>query len=408
MNKLIVAVCFYWPLVSSCLNIQNLISKFISPDVAQIFAYSNLLLIIAGVFLFRKHVKLLSKTNRLWLVFYVLYYLFGILATGISGFQTSIIATFVPVIYFAGFYVLLSNPDQYKVFFKVITISLIISSIVTIIFHKLNFNFTLGEIYSRDLDRAEGLYGDANNAALASIIAYILFDKLFKPSKLIFKGLKIIILSLIFYSLFITFSTTGLFVFAIIFFLTNYQFFTGIKLILLGVAIIMFYIGIFNIKNQTDNLDLSSAQIAKVDNIINVLTLNLDKIDNSGRGDLIENILFYLYENPLIGNGIDFSVYMRGHNTYIGIWVDAGIITFVFFLFVLFYYFIKTFSLELNLRFFAISILFTLYIFMISLQSVINQPYLVVLFVFVGYLIDYANTNQNYISFFLKKKITYD
>ncbi|OBX21892.1 hypothetical protein A9996_17560 [Gelidibacter algens] len=119
------------------------------------------------------------------------------------------------------------------------------------------------------------------------------------------------------------------------------------------------------------------------------MTLNLDQVDNSGRADLLENVLYYLYKNPVLGNGIDFSVSMRGHNTFVGVWVDAGVLTFLFFIFMLSYYFLKTFSLNLQFRYFAMSILIVLYIFMISLQSVINQPYLIVLFVFVGYLIDF-------------------
>ena len=74
-------------------------------------------------------------------------------------------------------------------------------------------------------------------------------------------------------------------------FITNYKFFSGIKLIFFGVAIILFYAGVFALKSQTKDLNLSEAQIVKIDNIINVLTLNLDKVDNSGRGDLVENIL---------------------------------------------------------------------------------------------------------------------
>lgn len=403
MNKIIVSICFYWPFVCSCLQIQTLVSKFVSPSMAQLVAYSNLILIITGIFLFKKNVQTTSKTSRLWFIYYIIYYCFGLLATGVSGFQTSIIATLIPLIYFLGFYFLLGNKEQFKIFFKVITISFVISAIITIVMIKMNFNISSGGIYHRALDRAEGLYGDANNAALASIIAYILFDKLCNPSKFLHKIFKIIILLTIFYSLFLTFSTTGLFVFTIIFFITNYKFFSGIKLILFGVLIVLFYLGIFALKSQTKNLDLSKAQIGKIDNIINVLTLNLDKVDNSGRGDLVVNVLHYLYENPILGNGIDFSLAMRGHNTYIGVWVDAGLITFLFFLFVLFYYFLKAFTLKIYLRYFALSLLIVLYIFMVSLQSVINQPYLIVLFVLVGYLIDYNKMSKEYL-FFLNKQ----
>ncbi|EDP69716.1 Secreted polysaccharide polymerase [Flavobacteriales bacterium ALC-1] len=402
MNKLIVFICFYWPLFSSCLQLQGVVYKVGGETMSQLFAYANLGLIVAGLFLFRKNIETTSTTSRLWFVFYIMYYCFGILATGLSGFQPSLAASLIPIIYFVGFYFLLSNKEQFEMFFKVITFSFVVSAIITVILIKLNYSLGSGGVYARELDRAEGLYGDANNAALASIIAYLLFDKFFKPWNFITKASKILILLILFYSVFLTFSTTGLFVFTIVFFITNYKFFTGIRLILFGVLIALFYAGIFALKSETKNLDLSKAQIVKIDNIINVLTLNLDKVDNSGRGDLVQNVIQYIYENPILGNGVEFSGYMRGHNTYVGIWVDAGIFTFILFLFILFYYFFKTFTLEKHLRFFAMAILIVLYIFMVSLQSVINQPYLIVLFVFIAYMIDNNRVNEGHLDFFKK------
>lgn len=396
MKKIIVSVCFYLPFVISCLNIQGLITRFVSYNLAQLIAYLNLALIAVGVLLFRNNIMTLSSTNRLWFIFYILYYCIGILASGISGFETSIIATLVPVVYFTGFYFLLSNREQFVVFFKVITICLVISSIVTIIFLKLNINIKTGEIIGWDLDRAGGITGDANAAAHTSIFAFLFFNQLYKPSKFIFRVLKIFILVTIFYSLFLTFSTTGLFVFTIVFFLINHRFFKGIKLILFAAIIPLFYVGIFAIQSQTQHLGFSRAQTDKIENITNLLTFNLDKVDNSGRGDLLENVIHYLYENPILGNGVDFSVAMRGHNTYVGIWVDAGVFTFLFFIFMLIYYFVKTSTLNPKIRFFTMSILIVLYIFMVSLQSVINQPYLIVLFVFVGYLIDHNKLQPGY------------
>ena len=394
MNKLFVYICFYWPIACSALNIQGFVNIFISNSLSQQLAYLNVLLIIVGVFIIKKERDNLSKTNKIWFIFYMLYYCFALLSSGIQGLNSSILATLVAPIYFIGFYVLLSDPKQFRGFFKILTIVFVIASFFTIYLYEINFNYDDAIILGWKLDRAEGIYGDANNAALVSIIAYLLFDKFYNPSNLISRIFKILILLIIFYSLFLTFSTTGLFVFTIILVITNYKFFTGLRFALLGILITLFYIGIFALKSQTKNLNLSPAQIYKVDNIINLLTLNIEKIDNSGRGELIENILPYLYENPILGNGVDFSVAMRGHNTYLGIWVDAGIFTFLFFIFMLYFYFLKTFSLNPRHRYFTMSILVVLYIFMISLQTVINQPNLIVLFVFVGYIIDYSKSDK--------------
>ncbi len=394
MNKLLVYTCFYWPITSSTLNFQGLTNVLISNSLSQKLAYFNVLLILVGIFIVKKEPINFSKTNKIWLIFYIIYYCFALLASGILGFNSSILATSVAPIYFIGFYFLLSDPDQLKPFFKILTVLFVIASIFTIYFFKINFDIDNYGILGRELDRAGGLYGDANNAALVSIIAYILFDKFYNPSTILFRTCKIIILLIIFYSLFLTFSTTGLFVFTIIFFISNYKYFTGFRLVILGILIALFYVGIFSIKSQTKDLDLSPHQIHKIDNVINLLTFNLDKVDNSGRGELMENILPYLYENPFIGNGVDFSVVMRGHNTYIGVWADAGIFTFLFFIFMLCFYFLKAFSLDPEYRYFVMSVLIVLYIFMFSLQTVINQPNLIVIIVLVGYMIDYNKSGK--------------
>ena len=402
MNKLLVYICFYWPIASSAFNIQGLLNVFISNSLSQQLAYLNVLLIIAGIFLIKKEPINFSKTNKLWLVFYIIYYSFALLASGIQGFSLYILATLVAPIYFIGFYVLLSDPDQLKPFLKLLTSLFVIASFFTIYLFKINFDIENYGIWGRELDRAGGLYGDANNAALVSIIAYILFDKLYNPSTIVFRACKIIILLIVFYSLFITFSTTGLFVFTVIFFISNYKYFSGFRLVILGILIALLYVGIFSLKSQTKNLNLSAHQIHKIDNIINLMTFNLERVDNSGRGELMENILPYLYENPIIGNGVDFSVIMRAHNTYLNIWVDAGIITFLFFIFMLCFYYLKAFSLNPEQRYFVMSILTVLYIFMFSLQTVINQPNLIVLIVLIGYIIDYSKSDQ--LNIFEKKK----
>ena len=394
MNKLIVYICFYWPVVCSAINIQGLVNMFISNSLSQLLAYFNLILIIAGIFLVKKEPSNFSKTNKIWLIFYICYYSFSLLASGIHGFNYNILATFVAPIYFIGFYVLLSDPDQLKPFLKIMAISFVIASFLTIYLYNIKFNYGDPNILASRIDRAEGVFGDANNAALVSIIAYILFNKIYNPSKNIFRACKILILAILFYSVFLTFSTTGLFVFTVVFFVSNYKYFTGFRLVILGVLITLLYIGIFSIKSQTKDLDLSAQQIHKIENVINLLTLNLEKVDSSGRGELLENLLPYLYENPLLGNGINFSMAMRGHNTYIGVWGDAGIFTFLFFIFMLCFYFLKTFSLDPEQRYFSMSILIVLYIFMLSLQTVINQPNLIVLVVFVGYMIDYNKSKK--------------
>ncbi|WP_159023880.1 O-antigen ligase family protein [Formosa sp. L2A11] len=386
-----VIICFIWPLICACLNIQLLTGVFISLGVSQLIAYSNVLLIMLGVLVIMKDPGELSKTAKLWFVFYILYYSFSLLASGINGFENpdySMIATIVPVIYFVGFYYFLRNETYTKMFFKVITICYVISALLTIFFFKINYDFDDLGIRPYALDRAGGVYADANNAAMVSILAFVLFQHFYIAKNKIQKVFKIFLLLVIVYSILITLSTTGLFIFVLVFIITNYKSFKGLRLLLLGVLLMLFYAALFARKQFYGHFNLSVRQIGKIDNIYNVLTFNTAKIDSSGRSELLQHLLHYVYQNPIFGNGIGFSTYIRGHNTFIGVWADAGIITFLFFLALLILYIVKSLKLNITLAIFCLSMLVTMYIFMLTLQTVINQTYIIVLFVFIAYIID--------------------
>lgn len=397
MKKAAILICFIWPLVCSCLNIQLLTATFVSVGISQIIAYSNLLFILLGLLLIKDDIGKLSTTARLWFYFYILYYCFGLLASGVTGFNNpdySILATIVPIIYFTGFYYFMSSEKYFNLFFKTITLSYVAASFLTIILFKLNYDFDHGGFYMYKLDRAGGVYADANNAALGSILAFVLFKKYFKPDNLTQKIIKICILTIVFYSLVITLSTTGLFVFVLVFILSNYKFFNGIRILFFGVVLSVFYLFLFNLEQYYSYFNLSERQLSKIDNIKNVLTFETDKIDSSGREELVQELLHYVYQKPIMGNGIGFSTFIRGHNTYIGVWADAGIITFIFFIIMLLFYIAKSFKLEINLKHFCFSILVALCVFMLTLQTVINQPYIIVLFAFLGYILDKTNTDK--------------
>ncbi|QDO94313.1 hypothetical protein FNB79_10170 [Formosa sediminum] len=387
-----IIICFIWPLICGCLNIQLLTAAFISIALSQFIAYINLVLILIGVFVVLKGSNgELSKTASLWFIFYALYYSFGLLASGITGFEDpgySTIATIVPVIYFIGFYYFLRQEEYTKLFFKVITVCYMISAILTIFFFKINYSFDDLAIRPYPLDRAGGVYADANNAAMVNILAYILFQKFYIAKTKLQKAFKIFLTLVIVYSILLTLSTTGLFIFVIVSVITNYKFFRGFKVLLLGVLLVLFYAALFVREQFYSHLNLSVRQISKIDNIYNVLTFNTEKIDSSGRSELLQLLLEYVYKKPIMGNGVGFSTFIRGHNTYIGVWADAGIITFLFFLFLLVIYLVKSLKLNLTLMIFCLSMLVTMYIFMLTLQTVINQTHIIVLFVFIGYVID--------------------
>jgi hypothetical protein len=99
-------------------------------------------------------------------------------------------------------------------------------------------------------------------------------------------------------------------------------------------------------------------------------------------------MMTYINENPILGNGVYFSTAIRGHNTIFGVWADAGILCFVLFLLILLLYFIKSFTVDSNTKYFSLSVLTILFVFMLTLQTIINQGYLIAIFAFLAYSLE--------------------
>lgn len=175
----------------------------------------------------------------------------------------------------------------------------------------------------------------------------------------------------------------------------NHTFFTGIRLILAILFLPVFYLALINLNTITANIELRGQQRDKINNLVNVLTFNTEEVDDSGRNELVTRLLKeHVYVNPFLGNGLEFAVSQRGHNTLVGVWADAGIFTVLYFLFMLYKYFANSINSPPNIRYFALPILIGLCIFMLSLQSIINQPHIMALFVYLGYLIDEKNEQE--------------
>lgn len=387
-SKIINAFCFLLPFVGQVFNAQNLAGIYFSRTIIELIAYGSVGLLVLGIIINVKKCENLSKTAGLWIVFFILYYAFGILAVVVHDNPANILSSLIPVIYMLAFYVYLSTPENRKLFGYVALISLTASSVLGIYLFRINWSLLVGGIYQYNLDRSEGVFGDASSCALVSILAFIFIYEYFKPTKIIMKYLKVILLTILLYSLVITFSTTGYFAFVITFVLINHKYFTPKRMIFAIILFFLFYFTLLNLTDLISGLDLSTHQRDKVINIVNLLTLNTSEVDNSGRDHLLANLLNYVYESPIIGNGIDFTISIKGHNTFIGIWADAGIITFFMFLLLLSIYFKNAVKTIPNVRFFVLSILVCLIVFMASSQSVINQGYLMAIFVYIGYILD--------------------
>jgi len=392
-TKLITHICFLYPFFLTIFNIQVFVAVMLgSSTLAQIMAYGNIGLLAIGVAMIIKHRGELSRTARLWIIYFIIYFSFATLASAIHYNSAEILRSIIPFVYVLAFYVYLSIPENRILFSKVALICLVLSSLLAIYLYNINFDLEEGGIYKYKLDRAQGVYGDANNTALMAIVAFIFVYKLYTPTKWIYKIFKNLLLGLMFYCLVLTFSTTGFLVFIISFVLLNHRFFSGIRLLLSALALPVFYLLLINLNTLTASIDLRGQQRDKINNIVNVLTFNSDEIDDSGRNNLVMKLINdYVFENPIIGNGIDFGMSQRAHNTVILVWADAGIFALLFFLFMLGIYFMRAVASPPEIRFFVIPILIALYIFMLSLQSIINQPHIMALFIYLAYLIDDKN-----------------
>ncbi|GAB5563284.1 MAG: hypothetical protein Wins2KO_03470 [Winogradskyella sp.] len=389
MNKrLLIHLCLLIPLFFTVLNLQVLISIFINDTIAQVIAYMNLGLILAGIGLIINIKGELSKTARLWIIFYTLYFVIAIAAGVFHRNSSSVVASMIPLFYTVGFFYYLSILENTKIFVRVLMISLFISCVLCIYFDSINFDLDRGGVHIYTVDRAQGVYGDANNMALVCNLTFLFFYKFFNLKNKFFKVLRLAVLATIALSLFKTFSTTGLSVFILCVVMLNYKFFTGIRLILGLILIPIFYVFLLNLNTITADMNLVGQQRDKVNNLVNVLSFNFDKVDDSGRGDLAAETLHYIYKNPFFGNGVDFGALHEVHNTYLGIWADAGIFVFMFFIIMLIMNFLRGFTCIEEYKYFIWAVLISMSVFMLSLHSVINQPYLMAIFIYIAYQID--------------------
>lgn len=394
-KKHVIHLFFLAPFFFTILNLQVIVSIFINDSLAQKMAYLNLGLIVAGTALMIDVKKEFSKTAKLWIIFYVVYFVVAIAAGVFHRNESSVIASTIPLFYTIGFYYYLSITENIRVFEKLLLISIIISCILCIYFNSINFDLDSGGVHIYTVDRAQGVYGDANNMALVSNLAFIFIFKLFNTKSKLLKVIKTGILGLVAYSLFITFSTTGLSVFVLCLVLQNYKFFTGIRIVLGLVCLPVIYVFLLNLNNLTADMNLVGQQRDKINNIVNIVSFNFDKVDDSGRGDLAKEALNYIYKNPFFGNGVDFGALHEVHNTYLGVWADAGIFVLIFFIIMLLVNFLRGLSCIEDYRYFILALLISMCVFMLSLHSVINQPYLMAIFIYIAYQIDNRKQKSN-------------
>tara|TARA_R110002049_G_scaffold197763_1_gene367829 strand:- start:5262 stop:6449 length:1188 start_codon:yes stop_codon:yes gene_type:complete len=394
--KKIGIILFIIPLILTTLQVQAFFEKFISESSSRTLAYANLGLIFMGIIFFLKDQRRepFTKMIKLWLIFYGFYFGIGLLANTIHQNEVPLLKTLIPVIYFIGFSFFLSIKAHRKIFEKAVMITFTISNILLIYFYQINFSMDYDGIYEYSLERAGGVYGDANNAAVVCLLSFIFIYNYYKPRYSFGKMIKFLGIGIALYSLILTFSKTGFVVLILVLSLTFHRFFSPKKIIpLLFIVPISFYLFI---QSALHSPSLSAVQKTRIQDVVNIITLNTSKVHYSDRDVLFDNMLNFINLNPVLGNGIYFSTSIRGHNTIFGIWADAGIFCFLFFLFVLFQYVKKGLASTPDIKFPTLSIITVLGIFMLSLQTIIDQAYLIAIFVYLAYIVDNKRLESHY------------
>ena len=385
-------LCLFVPFVFNTLNVQAFISKFVSGTYSQYFAYMNVGLVILGTLIFIKHKESFTPIIKLWIWFFVLYFIIGTIASFIHDTDSPYLKTSIPVFYFLGYAVLLSIDKYRPLFIKVCTAAFFCSVIFVIIFKRLNFSMDHDGIYEYALDRAGGVYGDANQSALVCILSFILIYYFFNPINGFLKVLKTLAILISLYALVITFSKTGFLVLIVVLGLIFHKLFNAKRILFTAILVPILFIGGINFALKSETL--TPIQKDRVENIVDILTFNTGKVEMSNRDVLLQNMLKYVFDNPVLGNGVYFSTAIRGHNTIIGVWADAGIVCFILFLIILFNYFRKAMNGKTETEYFSLAVMITLTVFMLSLQTIINQPYLLCLLIYLAYHIEKSSRDS--------------
>lgn len=385
--RLAVKALFTISFIYSAFNIVNFLGMYFSESMSRRVAYLNLILIIAGTVLCFK-----DKTRDkfppllvLWYLFFISYYGIGMIANVIHGYEAPYLKTLVPIFYFVGFSVFLSSPDNRIYFKNLVIFSFIVANILLIYFQYINFTLNnLQGIADYSLERGGGVYGDANNAAVVCLLSIIFIEHYIKTEKILYKFLKFCAIAIALYALFLTFSKTGFVVLFLISALVFHRYITvGRILIIVFAAPLALY---FIIQSALNSPHLSTVQKTRIVDVANILTLNTSEVSLSRRDVLIERLYGFIAENPILGNGVYFSTEMLGHNTILGVWADAGIFVFILFLILLASYLFRTLKVKnVDTRYFVLAILIVLYIFMTTLQTIINQGYLLAIIVFISF-----------------------
>jgi O-antigen ligase len=304
---------------------------------------------------------------------------------------------------------------EFYTFLQLVVIIVGIGNIISILQYTLQINWALPNTSSRDeviILRAYGLYLNPNIAGYNAIVGLITsFALLLFQKKMGVINLLLIIVAIV--AGIMTFSKTfflNSFIVAIIYIYyrrsylrahTLSKVMRSIKYIILLPLFYFFYAAF----SYTDLLD--EEQFSRLETVF--FFLNDSKVDYSGRTELADYGVELIKTKPIVGHGYGSFTVLKGsnrffdftssdlgvHNTFLRIWGEGGIISFIFYFTFWFYVFYKIFvNKSIEIKMLASMLFSTLFIYSLTSHNIPEDYYAGLIITIIFYLISTSSFNS--------------
>lgn len=345
---------------------------------------------------------------RGWFLFYFIYIVVGLFSLivyeNVSNSTLPILrSAFSTIILLYALCVLVLELIKTKGIDKIISVTTVFLTISALSILLINY-FNLIFLFNKGMDvdsRNPGLFLNPNEAGYEAVTAFIFLLFSFKNIKHFYQKTAIIILlMLVAYGAFLTFSKTAI---LSVFFITFIYLFFYAKsnFLLISTISLVLIIGLYhNLDNIKSNLE--GVELRRIETIESLLKGDIKGDVTTGRSEINEFAWQLISDNPIIGIGLGNFGFLPGldmasHNTYFQIWGESGILALLALLFFIIKINLKLINSSYNVsyKFLGISIilLFMLNSFVSNnlLDNRIFNISFVILLCLIYYLSNYEN-----------------